>query len=179
MALPEAERAKAYDELKHGAVKMRKLDTLDNGAEIPVPGWDDSSLGGTGLYSRRTSLQDVLASAARTTTITRSTTLRTWSGRRSNRATAIIFACSCDFGGTRWSPWCWTRSTTCAISVILRRGRTAGVPRCALLRWRIPGKSDEREKTPAMTTAFCGGWIRGGGWLSGTAAFTCRARWCR
>ena len=32
-----AERAKAYAELKQGAVKMSKLDTRDNGAEIPVP----------------------------------------------------------------------------------------------------------------------------------------------
>lgn len=37
-SLGEAERTKAYAELKQGAVKMSKLDTLDNGAEIPVPG---------------------------------------------------------------------------------------------------------------------------------------------
>jgi hypothetical protein len=37
-SLPEAERAKAYADLKQGQVKMNKLDTLDNGAEIPVPG---------------------------------------------------------------------------------------------------------------------------------------------
>jgi hypothetical protein len=36
-SLPDAERAKAYAELKQGAVKMSKLDTRDNGAEIPVP----------------------------------------------------------------------------------------------------------------------------------------------
>jgi hypothetical protein len=36
-SLPEAERAKAYAELKQGAAKMSKLDTRDNGAEIPVP----------------------------------------------------------------------------------------------------------------------------------------------
>ena len=36
-SLPEAERAKAYAELKQGAVKMNKLETRDNGAEIPVP----------------------------------------------------------------------------------------------------------------------------------------------
>jgi hypothetical protein len=34
----EAERAKAYAELKQGAVKMSKLETRDGGAEIPVPG---------------------------------------------------------------------------------------------------------------------------------------------
>jgi hypothetical protein len=37
-SLPDAERAKAYADLKAGQVKMNKLDTLDNGAEIPVPG---------------------------------------------------------------------------------------------------------------------------------------------
>jgi hypothetical protein len=36
-SLPDAERAKAYAELKQGAVKMSKLDTRDNGAVIPVP----------------------------------------------------------------------------------------------------------------------------------------------
>jgi hypothetical protein len=36
-ALPEAERAKAYADLKQGQVEMKKLDTRDNGAEIPVP----------------------------------------------------------------------------------------------------------------------------------------------
>jgi hypothetical protein len=36
--LPEGERAKAYADLKQGQIKMNKLDTLDNGAEIPVPG---------------------------------------------------------------------------------------------------------------------------------------------
>jgi hypothetical protein len=36
-SLPEGERTKAYPELKQGAVKMSKLDTRDNGAEIPVP----------------------------------------------------------------------------------------------------------------------------------------------
>jgi hypothetical protein len=37
-SLPDAERAKAYADLKQGQVKMSNLDTLDNGAEIPVPG---------------------------------------------------------------------------------------------------------------------------------------------
>jgi len=37
-SLPEGDRAKAYADLKQGQVKMNKLDTLDNGAEIPVPG---------------------------------------------------------------------------------------------------------------------------------------------
>jgi hypothetical protein len=37
-SLGEAEQTKAYAELKQGAVKMSKLDTLDNGAEIAVPG---------------------------------------------------------------------------------------------------------------------------------------------
>ena len=36
-SLPDGDRAKAYAELKQGAVKMSKLDTRDNGAEIPVP----------------------------------------------------------------------------------------------------------------------------------------------
>jgi hypothetical protein len=36
--LPEAERARAYEDLKHGAVKMRKLETLDNGRTIETPG---------------------------------------------------------------------------------------------------------------------------------------------
>ena len=36
--LPEAERATAYEDLKHGAVKMRKLETLDNGRTIETPG---------------------------------------------------------------------------------------------------------------------------------------------
>jgi hypothetical protein len=36
-SLPEADRAKAYAELKQGAVKMNKLETRDNGAEIAVP----------------------------------------------------------------------------------------------------------------------------------------------
>jgi hypothetical protein len=35
--LPAADRAKAYAELKKGQVEMNKLDTRDNGAEIPVP----------------------------------------------------------------------------------------------------------------------------------------------
>ena len=37
-SLGEADRAKAYAELKQGQVKMSHLDTRDNGAEIPVPG---------------------------------------------------------------------------------------------------------------------------------------------
>jgi len=37
-SLEEGDRAKAYADLKQGQVKMSKLDTLDNGAEIPVPG---------------------------------------------------------------------------------------------------------------------------------------------
>ena len=36
-SLGEAERAKAYAELKHGQVKMSKLDTRDGGNEIAVP----------------------------------------------------------------------------------------------------------------------------------------------
>jgi hypothetical protein len=36
--LPEAERARAYEDLKHGAVKMRKLETLDNSGAIETPG---------------------------------------------------------------------------------------------------------------------------------------------
>jgi hypothetical protein len=36
--LPDADRAKAYADLKQGQVKMSKLDTRYNGAEIPVPG---------------------------------------------------------------------------------------------------------------------------------------------
>jgi hypothetical protein len=36
--LPEAERARAYEDLKHGAVKMRKLETLDHGRTIETPG---------------------------------------------------------------------------------------------------------------------------------------------
>jgi hypothetical protein len=35
--LPETERAQAYRELQHGAVKMRKLETLENGAAIRCP----------------------------------------------------------------------------------------------------------------------------------------------
>jgi hypothetical protein len=35
--LPEHERAQAYEELKRGEVKMRKLETLDNGAAIRCP----------------------------------------------------------------------------------------------------------------------------------------------
>jgi hypothetical protein len=37
-SLPDAERMKAYADLKQAQVKMNKLDTLDNGGEIPVPG---------------------------------------------------------------------------------------------------------------------------------------------
>jgi hypothetical protein len=37
-SLGEAERAKAYADLKQGLVKMSKLETRDGGAEIPVPG---------------------------------------------------------------------------------------------------------------------------------------------
>jgi len=35
--LPESERTQAYSELQHGAVKMRKLETLENGAAIRCP----------------------------------------------------------------------------------------------------------------------------------------------
>ena len=35
--LPETERTQAYRELKHGAVKMRKLETLEKGAAIRCP----------------------------------------------------------------------------------------------------------------------------------------------
>ena len=35
--LPETERAQAYGELQHGAVKMRKLETLENGSAIRCP----------------------------------------------------------------------------------------------------------------------------------------------
>jgi hypothetical protein len=37
-ALGDEERAKAYADLKQGQVKMSRLDTRENGAEIPVPG---------------------------------------------------------------------------------------------------------------------------------------------
>jgi hypothetical protein len=36
-ALGDTDRAKAYADLKQGQVKMNKLDTRENGAEIPVP----------------------------------------------------------------------------------------------------------------------------------------------
>jgi hypothetical protein len=36
--LPESERKRAYEELRRGAVKMRKLETLDNGATMDCPG---------------------------------------------------------------------------------------------------------------------------------------------
>ncbi len=36
--LPESERAQAYEELKHGEVKMRRLETLENGEKIRCPG---------------------------------------------------------------------------------------------------------------------------------------------
>src|ERR1700720_4482487 len=36
--LPESERTKAYEDLKHGAVKMRKMETLDNGRAVETPG---------------------------------------------------------------------------------------------------------------------------------------------
>ena len=36
--LPDSERAKAYEALKRGEVKMRKLDTLENGEKIRCPG---------------------------------------------------------------------------------------------------------------------------------------------
>src|SRR3984893_9236131 len=36
--LPESERQRAYEELRRGAVKMRKLETPDNGATIDCPG---------------------------------------------------------------------------------------------------------------------------------------------
>lgn len=37
-ALPPAERSAAYETLKRGEVKIRKLETRDNGAAIPCPG---------------------------------------------------------------------------------------------------------------------------------------------
>jgi hypothetical protein len=37
-SLGDAERAKAYADLRQGQVKMSKLETRDGGAEIPVPG---------------------------------------------------------------------------------------------------------------------------------------------
>jgi hypothetical protein len=37
-ALTDGDRAKAYVDLKQGQVKMSRLDTRENGAEIPVPG---------------------------------------------------------------------------------------------------------------------------------------------
>jgi len=36
--LPETDRVKAYEDLKRGAVKMQKLETLDHGAAIETPG---------------------------------------------------------------------------------------------------------------------------------------------
>jgi hypothetical protein len=36
--LPETERKRAYEELRQGAIQMRKLETLDNGAAIDCPG---------------------------------------------------------------------------------------------------------------------------------------------
>jgi hypothetical protein len=36
--LSESERAQAYEELKHGEVKMRRLETLENGEKIRCPG---------------------------------------------------------------------------------------------------------------------------------------------
>jgi len=35
--LPETERTQAYEDLKSGDVKMRKLETLQNGSAIPCP----------------------------------------------------------------------------------------------------------------------------------------------
>lgn len=37
-SLPDGQRAEAYAALKHGEVKMQKLETRDNGAAIPCPG---------------------------------------------------------------------------------------------------------------------------------------------
>ena len=36
--LPESERTKAYEDLKRGAVKMRKMETLDDGRAVETPG---------------------------------------------------------------------------------------------------------------------------------------------
>jgi hypothetical protein len=58
--LPETERAQAYSELQRGAVKMRKLETLENGAAIRCP--DGLIHHWVGLaFIPKTKLADVLA----------------------------------------------------------------------------------------------------------------------
>jgi hypothetical protein len=58
-SLPESERAQAYEELKHGEVKMRKLETLENGEKIRCPGGMIHHWTGVVLIPE-TKLQDVL-----------------------------------------------------------------------------------------------------------------------
>jgi hypothetical protein len=57
--VPESERAQAYEELKHGEVKMRKLETLENGEKIRCPGGMIHHWTGVVLIPE-TKLQDVL-----------------------------------------------------------------------------------------------------------------------
>jgi hypothetical protein len=57
--LPEAERLKAYSELKRGDVKMQRLETRDNGATIHCPGGMIHHWVGT-VFIPEAKLQDVL-----------------------------------------------------------------------------------------------------------------------
>jgi hypothetical protein len=57
--LPEGERARSYEALRHGEVKMQKLETLENGEKIRCPGGMIHHWVGV-VFIPRVKLQDVL-----------------------------------------------------------------------------------------------------------------------
>jgi hypothetical protein len=59
-ALPESERAQAYEALKRGEVKMQRLETRENGKKIPCPGAMIHHWVGV-VFIPGAKLQDVLA----------------------------------------------------------------------------------------------------------------------
>jgi len=57
--LPEGERGQAYEELKHGEIKMQRLETLENGEKIRCPSGMTHHWVGV-VFVPRAKLQDVL-----------------------------------------------------------------------------------------------------------------------
>jgi hypothetical protein len=150
--LPEAERARAYEDLKHGGVKMRKLETLDNGRAIETPGslvhhWVGLAfIPGAKLQDVRDVLQDYDHHAVYYAPDVERSKLKSRDGGhfrvflrfRRHKVVTVVLNTEHDVHYFRDSP---TREHSRSSAVRIAQVENAG-------------KSDEREKTPGDDDGF-------------------------
>ena len=176
-ALAGGEREADYVALRRDEVELRKLQTLDGGAEITVPGALVHHWVGA-IYIPGVSVDDVLA------------VLQDYDRQSVYYAPDVERSKLESRDGDHFRAFLRFRRRK-VITVVLDTEHdihyfrdTAGMAHSRSSAVRIaqvenPGGANEREKTPAMTTGSCGKWKRGGGWSSGMAGCMCRARWRR